>query len=94
MTIPSPGEAVRAVLPGEGWRSGVAWNPLSDRMAQDPCPAYATLRERDNDFPQVFRRNPSRGRAASHAQFPNLTLDAPVPDYGEADVHERAHERR
>ena len=35
-----------AVL-GERWRTGVAYNPLSDRTAQDPYPVYAALRERD-----------------------------------------------
>ena len=36
-----------AVLVRERWQSGVAYNPLSSRMAQDPYPAYAALRERD-----------------------------------------------
>ena len=36
-----------AATAGERWRTGVAWNPLSDRMAQDPYPVYAALRERD-----------------------------------------------
>ena len=34
------------VLLRERRRSGVAWNPLSARMAQDPYPAYAAMRER------------------------------------------------
>lgn len=34
-----------ALLP-ERWQSGVAYNPLSARMAQDPYPVYATLRAR------------------------------------------------
>lgn len=43
---------IRSALAGpallrEHWRSGVAWNPLSARMAQDPHPAYAAMRERD-----------------------------------------------
>ena len=38
---------VGAMLVGERWRSGVAYNPLSARMAQDPYPFYATLRSRD-----------------------------------------------
>ena len=50
--ILSPGEAIRtalahAVLLGERWRSGVAYNPVSGRMARDPYPVYAALRERD-----------------------------------------------
>ena len=32
---------------GERWRTGVAWNPLSARMAQDPHPVDAALRGRD-----------------------------------------------
>jgi cytochrome P450 len=36
-----------AVLVRERWQSGVAYNPLSSRMAQDPYPAYAALRDRD-----------------------------------------------
>ena len=48
----SVGEAIRsaivsAVLLRERWQSGVAYNPLSDRMAQDPYPVYAALRARD-----------------------------------------------
>ena len=48
----SVGEAIRsaivsAVLVRERWQSGVAYNPLSDRMAQDPYPVYAALRARD-----------------------------------------------
>ena len=44
-------EAMRSVLVGtvlvrERWRSGVAYNPLSARMAQDPYPFYAALRAR------------------------------------------------
>ena len=44
--------AVRSVLAspvllGERWQSGVAYNPLSARMAQDPYPVYAALRARD-----------------------------------------------
>ena len=47
-----PEEAIRSALAaaaalGERWRSGVAYNPLSERVAQDPYPAYAALRERD-----------------------------------------------
>ena len=49
MTYPA-GEAVRAALAhaavlGERWRSGVAYNPLSSRMAQDPYPVYAAIRK-------------------------------------------------
>ena len=36
-----------AALLRERWQSGVAYNPLSARMAQDPYPVYATLRARD-----------------------------------------------
>ena len=36
-----------AVLVRERWQSGVVYNPLSARMAQDPYPFYAALRERD-----------------------------------------------
>ena len=39
--------AINAVLVRERWQSGVAYNPLSGRMAQDPYPEYAKLRERD-----------------------------------------------
>ena len=38
---------VGAVLARERWQSGVAYNPLSARTAQDPYPVYAALRERD-----------------------------------------------
>ena len=31
----------------ERWQSGVAYNPLSARMAEDPYPVYAALRARD-----------------------------------------------
>ena len=46
------GEAMRsavagAVLLGERLQSGVGYNPLSSRMAQDPYPVYASLRTRD-----------------------------------------------
>ena len=34
-------------LARERWQSGVVYNPLSVRMAQDPYPAYAALRTRD-----------------------------------------------
>ena len=48
----SPAAALRSALAcplllRERWRSGVAYNPLSARMAQDPYPVYAALRERD-----------------------------------------------
>ena len=36
----------RAVAAGERWRTGVAYNPLSNAMAQDPYPVYAALRAR------------------------------------------------
>ena len=44
--------AIRSVVVGsmlarERWQSGVAYNPLSNRTAQDPYPVYAALRERD-----------------------------------------------
>ena len=47
----SVGEAVRCALAGamalhERWRSGVSYNPLSARTAQDPYPVYAALRAR------------------------------------------------
>ena len=38
---------VNATLVPERVRTGVAYNPLSARMAQDPYPFYAALRERD-----------------------------------------------
>ena len=38
--------AIGAMLAPERWRSGVAYNPLSARMASDPYPAYAELRTR------------------------------------------------
>ncbi len=45
-------QAIRSVVVGsmlarERWQSGVAYNPLSKRTAQDPYPVYAALRERD-----------------------------------------------
>ena len=45
-------QAIRSVVVGsmlarERWQSGVAFNPLSTRTAQDPYPTYAALRERD-----------------------------------------------
>ncbi len=48
----SPGEAIRsavvsAMLLPERWRSGIAYNPLSNRVAQNPYPVYAALRARD-----------------------------------------------
>ena len=36
-----------AAVLGERWRTGVAYNPLSDRTAQDPYPVYAALRDKD-----------------------------------------------
>ncbi|MCY4141084.1 MAG: cytochrome P450 [Rhodobacteraceae bacterium] len=50
-TMFSIGEAVRPAMAGaitlaERWRSGVAYNPLSDRIVQDPYPLYAALRTR------------------------------------------------
>ena len=38
--------AINALLVPERWRSGVVYNPLSARMAQDPYREYAALRER------------------------------------------------
>ena len=38
---------VDAVLLRERWQSGVTYNPLSARTAQDPYPVYAALRARD-----------------------------------------------
>ena len=35
-----------AVAAGERWRTGVAYNPLSPTMVQDPYPVYAALRAR------------------------------------------------
>ena len=45
-------QAIRSVVVGsmlaqEHWQSGVVFNPLSTRTAQDPYPTYAALRERD-----------------------------------------------
>ena len=37
---------INTLLVPERWRSGVVYNPLSARMAQDPYPDYAKLRER------------------------------------------------
>ena len=37
---------INTVLVRERWQSGVAYNPLSAGMAQDPYPDYARLRER------------------------------------------------
>ena len=47
----SVGEAMRSVVVGtvllrERWQDGVAYNPLSAGMAQDPYPFYAALRAR------------------------------------------------
>ena len=49
--MPRLDEAIRSVLAhavglAERWQSGVAYNPLSARMAQDPYPVYARMRER------------------------------------------------
>ena len=38
---------VNAVLLRERWQSGVSYNPLSSRTAQDPYPVYAALRAKD-----------------------------------------------
>ena len=38
--------AVNTLLLPERWRTGVAYNPLSDAMVRDPYPVYAKLRER------------------------------------------------
>ena len=38
---------INAVLVRERWQSGVAYNPLSSRLAQNPYPFYAELRARD-----------------------------------------------
>ena len=35
--------AAHAAAARERWRTGVAYNPLSDRMAQDPYPVYAAM---------------------------------------------------
>ena len=48
----SVGEAIRSAVAGtmvlrERWQSGVSYNPLSARTAQDPYPVYAALRARD-----------------------------------------------
>ena len=37
---------IHTVLVRERWQSGVVYNPVSARMAQDPYPDYARLRER------------------------------------------------
>ena len=44
-------QAIKSVVVGsmlarERWQSGVAYNPLSTQVAQDPYPVYAALRER------------------------------------------------
>ena len=38
--------ALNTLLLPERWRTGVAYNPLSDEMVRDPYPVYARLRER------------------------------------------------
>ena len=38
--------AAHAAALAERWRTGVAYNPLSERMAQNPYPAYAALHRR------------------------------------------------
>ena len=48
----SAGDAIQRLMVGaalvyERWHSGVTYNPLSARMAQDPYPFYALLRDRD-----------------------------------------------
>ena len=48
----SPAAALRSALASpillrERWRSGIVYNPLSARMAQNPYPSYAALRARD-----------------------------------------------
>ena len=35
--------AAHAAAAGERWRTGVAYNPFSDRMVQDPYPVYAAM---------------------------------------------------
>ena len=47
----SVGETIRSAVAGamllrERWHSGVSYNPLSARTAQDPYPVYAALRAR------------------------------------------------
>ena len=37
--------AVNTLILPERWRTGVAYNPLSDAMVRDPYPVYAKLRE-------------------------------------------------
>ena len=39
--------AIRALLVGEWWQSGVVYNPLSSPMHVDPYPTYAALRAKD-----------------------------------------------
>ena len=39
--------AAHAAAASERWRTGVTYNPLSDRTAQDPYPVYAALHRRD-----------------------------------------------
>ncbi len=39
--------AINTVLVRERMQSGLAFNPMSARLAQDPYPIYARLRERD-----------------------------------------------
>ena len=38
--------AAHAATAVEHWRTGVAYNPLSERMAHDPCPVYAAMHRR------------------------------------------------
>ena len=38
------GAAVHAILSWERLESGIAYNPASGKMAQDPYPGYAPLR--------------------------------------------------
>ena len=38
--------AINTLLLPERWRTGVAYNPLSDAMVRDPYPVYTKLRER------------------------------------------------
>ena len=54
----------RAVVAGERWRTGVAYNPLSNAMVQDPYPVYAALRARLVE-PTVSRRERAVAQDAS-----------------------------
>ena len=91
----SPAAAVRAALAcplllRERWQSGVAYNPLSPRMAQDPYPVYAALRERD---PVHRSRLMNAWMFTRHADVDATLVMAVDPEPHDAQTFWRAAER-